>query len=133
VTATDADGGAMSLTWPDPLPAPSVDGDTVTYADVYSDVDLQVTAGVDGFSYVLVVHSAVGAAHPELATVTVDVSADGLTVSQDSDGVVIAENGTGDPVFTAPAAYMWDSSAPEDNGGEAAPDSPGVQSGDGSG
>jgi hypothetical protein len=117
VTATDPDGGSISLWWPDPLPSPVVHGDTVTYPEVLSDVDLQVTAGVDGFSYVLVVKSADAAADPALASVTVGISADGgLSLQQDGDGAVEAVNAAGDVVFSSPAAFMWDSSQPADEG-----------------
>jgi hypothetical protein len=112
LTATDPDGGSVSLTWPDPLPAPAVDGDTVTYPEVLPDVDLQVAAGVDGFSYVLVVKSATAAASPELASVSVGIDTDGLDVVQEPDGGVVVQDAAGEAVFSSPAAYMWDSSEP---------------------
>lgn len=113
LTATDPDGGQVSLTWPDPLPAPVIDGATVTYPEVLDGVDLQVAAGVDGFSYVLVVKSAAAAASPELASVTVGIdAAGGLEVVQEATGEVQARDAAGEVVFSAPAAYMWDSSIP---------------------
>jgi hypothetical protein len=115
LTATDPDGGSVSLTWPEPLPAPVVAGNTVTYPDVLPDVDLQVAAGVDGFSYVLVVKSATAAASPELASVSVGVdTAGGLSAVQDVDGAVVVQDASGEAVFSSPAAYMWDSSEPEE-------------------
>ncbi|QSB13579.1 LamG domain-containing protein [Natronosporangium hydrolyticum] len=113
VTATDPDGGSVSLWWPDELPTPVVDGETVTYPEVFDEVDLQVTAGVDGFSYVLVVKSAAAAVSPELAAVEVGITAgDGFDLLQDADGVVMVRDGAGEAVFSSPAAYMWDSSEP---------------------
>lgn len=115
LTATDPEGGSVSLTWPEPLPAPVVEGDTATYPEVLDDVDLQVTAGVDGFSYVLVVKSAAGAASPDLASVSVDVNTSpGLALVQDATGGVVVQDAAGDAVFSAPAAYMWDSSEPDE-------------------
>jgi hypothetical protein len=113
LTATDPGGGSVSLSWPVPLPAPVVDGATVTYPEVLPDVDLQVAAGVDGFSYVLVVKSAAGAANPELASVGVGIdTGGGLSVVQDADGGVVVQDASGEAVFSSPAAYMWDSSEP---------------------
>lgn len=114
VKATDPDGGWMSLTWPDPLPAPTLDGNTATYSEVFTDTDLRITAGVDGFSYVLVVKSAAAASSQALDSVSVDIATDGLDVLQDSDGTVVVRDPAGDTVFSSPAAYMWDSSQVED-------------------
>jgi hypothetical protein len=115
LTATDPDGGSVSLSWSEPLPAPVIDGSTVTYPEVLDDVDLQVAAGVDGFSYVLVVKSAAAAASPALDSVSVGIQADGLALGQEPDGSVAAKDVTGEVVFSAPAAYIWDSSTPEDS------------------
>lgn len=134
VTATDPDGGSVSLWWPEALPTPVVDGDIVTYAEVLPDVDLRVNAEVDGFSYVLVVKSAAAAASPELASVSVGIEAGGgLAVLQDADGVVVVRDAAGETVFSAPAAYMWDSSEPEGGEPEGDPESGVAAEGDGSG
>jgi hypothetical protein len=102
LTATDPGGGSVSLSWPVPLPAPVVDGATVTYPEVLPDVDLQVAAGVDGFSYVLVVKSAAGAANPELASVGVGIdTGGGLSVVQDADGGVVVQDASGEAVFSS--------------------------------
>lgn len=110
VTATDPGGGSLSLSWPDPLPEPTLAGDTATYPQVYPGVDLAVTAGVDGFSYRLVVHTRAAAANPALARVEVGVAGDGLAVRQDPHGRVAAVDAAGEPVFTAGSAAMWDAS-----------------------
>jgi concanavalin A-like lectin/glucanase superfamily protein len=117
LTATDPDGGQVSLSWPAPLPAPVLDGVTVTYPEVLAGVDLQVAAGVDGFSYVLVVKNAAAAANPALDSVSVGIQAQGLTLVQEPDGSVAAKDATGTVAFSAPAAYMWDSSTPPDEAG----------------
>lgn len=114
VTATAPEGGSISLTWPETLPAPAIDGDTVTYADVFTDVDLQVTADVDGFAYALVVKTSAAAADPALSAIDIGITADGLTVTQDETGAITATDATGEALFSAPAAYMWDSSTNPD-------------------
>lgn len=125
LTATDPDGGSVSLSWPDPLPVPVVDGATVTYPEVLPDVDLRVAAGVDGFSYVLVVKSAAAAISPELASVSVGIDAGELDVVQEADGGVTVQDAAGEAVFSAPAAYMWDSSTPVDDGAGVDSEEPG--------
>ncbi|MCH7231580.1 hypothetical protein L0U85_12070 [Glycomyces sp. L485] len=114
VTATSPEGGAVSLIWPDPLPAPLVAEDTVTYSEVLPDVDLQVVSGIDGFSYALVVKTPEAAADPALAAIDIGISSDGLTVTQDEAGAISAVDAAGEVVFAAPAAYMWDSSLDPD-------------------
>lgn len=101
VTVTDPAGGALWLSWPGPLPVPELAGDTARYADVYPGVDLWVTAGADGFSYRLVVHTAEAAANPALVRVEVGIAAAGLVVSQNAGGLVEAVDAAGEPVFTS--------------------------------
>jgi hypothetical protein len=115
LTATDPDGDAVSLTWPAPLPQPVIDGTTVTYPEVLTGVDLQVSAGVDGFSYVLVVKDAEAAASPQLASLSVGIDAGDLQVVQDVGGGVVVQDPSGETVFSSPAAYMWDSSEPDES------------------
>ncbi|MFI1592140.1 FG-GAP repeat domain-containing protein [Streptomyces halstedii] len=104
------DGRAMSLTWPAPLPKPVVADDTVLYSEVLPGVDLKLRADNDGFSQLLVVKTAQAAAQPELKTVALKMSADGLDISADAHGNLSATDPAGQRVFTAPAPRMWDSS-----------------------
>nr|WP_255672839.1 LamG-like jellyroll fold domain-containing protein [Glycomyces amatae] len=115
VSATAPEGGSVSLTWPGTLPAPVIEGDTATYAEVLAGVDLQVTASVDGFTYALVVKNAEAAANPALASMNIGIDAEGLTVTQDEAGAVVATDSAGEPLFTAPGAYMWDASLDPDS------------------
>jgi hypothetical protein len=57
------DGHTLSLTWPDPLPVPTIEpGGTAAYAGVLGpDIDLRVKATPEGFSHVLVVKTAAAA------------------------------------------------------------------------
>ncbi|CAO0837191.1 Lipoprotein OS=Streptomyces microflavus OX=1919 GN=Smic_45660 PE=4 SV=1 [Streptomyces microflavus] len=70
----------MSWTWPQPLPKPEADGDTLTFEDVLPDVDLKVKAGPAGFSSLLVVKTAEAAADPALKQVDFDLDTNGLAV-----------------------------------------------------
>jgi hypothetical protein len=108
---------ALSISWPSPLPSPipspTVSGPVATYANVLPGVDLVVTATVQGgFSHSLVVHDAIAAANPALATLRLVTSGAGLTLTADPAGNITATDGVGHPVFTAPTALMWDSPVP---------------------
>lgn len=116
VTATSPDGGVVSLTWTQgALPAPTVDGDAVTYAGVLPGVDLKVHSGVDGFTYALVVNTPESVVSGALDTIPIGISAEGLTVAQDpATNEITASDTAGNVVFSAPAAYMWDASVATD-------------------
>ncbi|MGW8993900.1 FG-GAP repeat domain-containing protein [Streptomyces zhihengii] len=105
------DGRSMSLSWPDVLPVPAVDGDTATYAEVLPGVDLKLRAGISGYGQLLVVKSAEAAANPALKTLTYGLSTDGVSVAADEHGNLRAVNPAGQDVFTAPTPFMWDSSS----------------------
>ncbi|WP_182604595.1 hypothetical protein [Streptomyces alkaliphilus] len=105
-------GGKLALTWPEPLPAPVLEGLRATYPDVLPDVDLRMEAVDDGFLSLFVVHTPEAAANPAL-----DELRQGLDVQVSEDGGLEAvDTGTGGTVFRAPTPLMWDSSlAGEDN------------------
>ncbi|WP_244904979.1 FG-GAP-like repeat-containing protein [Streptomyces prasinopilosus] len=105
------DGRSISLTWPSPLPKPSISGDTVTYPDVLPDVDLKLRASSSGFAQLLVVKTAEAATNPELQTVSYAMSSNGVEVAADEHGNIRAVNPGGQEVFTAPTPRMWDSSS----------------------
>ncbi|GAA1968005.1 hypothetical protein [Kitasatospora viridis] len=105
------DGKRLSISWPGTLPAPAVSGDTATYPAVLPDVDLAVTARGDGFSEVLVVKSAAAAANPQLATIHLGTTTDGLTLSQDNTGDALATDSGGHTVFAASPPMLWDSAS----------------------
>ncbi|NYH51392.1 hypothetical protein HNR06_000981 [Nocardiopsis arvandica] len=101
---------SVDLGWEGELPTPTLDGDQATYADVLPDVDLVLTAGVEGFTQVLVVHTPEAAASPELAELELALDTAGVTMAADEHGNL---NATGDEggqsVFSAQAPTMWDS------------------------
>lgn len=109
----ERDGHVLEFDVPFELPAPQVEGPTVTYADVLPGVDLVASVNDDGtgFSEVLRVESPEAAAHPALQRLDFDVQVtDGLDVAAD-DGGFVATDGAGARVFTSPTPLMWDSGA----------------------
>lgn len=110
VATLQAVGKQLSLSFPVPLPAPSLSGSTAVYADVLPGTDLKVTAdGQGAVSVVLVVHDAAAAANPQLRQLALAVQAPGLTLAVGKAGDVTAVNGGGHVVFAAPTPFMWDS------------------------
>ncbi|MEV7415410.1 discoidin domain-containing protein [Streptomyces sp. NPDC089919] len=103
------DGRELELSWPRPLPKPTLNGNVATYPNVLPDVDLQLKADVDGFSQLLVVKTAAAAAHPDLATLKLGVDTVGLAVTADATGNLFARNPAGQAAFVSPAPMMWDS------------------------
>lgn len=116
---------SLALTWPATLPEPVLDGATATYADVLPDVDLQVTADVDGFSHVLVVKSRQVALSGALDRLRFGVKAEGLSVRQGQGGGMRAVDASGAEVFAAPTPLMWDSPADQQGRRMAAANQPG--------
>ncbi|WP_174546718.1 LamG-like jellyroll fold domain-containing protein [Nocardiopsis dassonvillei] len=110
---------SVALDWVADLPTPTLDGDQATYADVLPDVDLVLTAGVEGFTQVLVVHTPEAAASPELAELELPLDATGVSVVADEHGNIeaIGDEG-GQSVFTAQAPAMWDSTGQDEAAGE---------------
>ncbi|GAA2028494.1 LamG domain-containing protein [Nocardiopsis rhodophaea] len=101
---------AVELDWPGELPAPTLEEDRATYADVLPEVDLVLTAGSDGFSQVLVVKTREAAANPDLAELELALGTRGVRMSADAAGNLeaLGDKG-GESVFTASAPAMWDS------------------------
>ncbi|WP_435132267.1 FG-GAP-like repeat-containing protein [Actinacidiphila sp. bgisy144] len=123
-TLTNA-GRQLALSWPTSLPTPTVTGNQAVYGDVLPNVDLEVTADEQGgFSEVLVVKTAQAAADPDLASLTLATSGQGVAVSTDAGGNLTAtDTSTGAVAFQAAAPLMWDSTTttqPAANGTKAA-------------
>src|SRR6266545_5656659 len=113
--ATLTEGGReLTVSWPAPLPVPTLAGYTAVYAGVLPDVDLRVTATAKGFAEVLVVKTRAAAANPALRTVRFGLSTKDLTVVATAGGGAEARDEQGRAVFVAPAPLMWDSA---DQGG----------------
>ncbi|MFF1961824.1 LamG domain-containing protein [Streptomyces sp. NPDC058220] len=107
---TIAEGGrSVSLGWPGSLPAPRLEGERAVYEDVLPDVNLIVTATVEGFRQVLEVETPAAASNPALDHIEYQLSAEQLTVRSGVGGGVEALDGNGRAVFRSPAAQMWNS------------------------
>lgn len=103
----------LSFSWPRKLPTPSVSGATITYPDVFKDVDLRLTANIlGGFSEIIVVKTADAAADPALATLKLAVHGAGVKVSDDGHGNLQAATDRGQVMYSAPQPVMWDSGKP---------------------
>ncbi|MCU7728950.1 hypothetical protein ODJ79_35005 [Actinoplanes sp. KI2] len=103
-------GHSLGFTWPGRLPVPTVSGDTATYANVLSGVDLQITADATGYSSMLVVKTAEAAANPALASLQLGLGGTGVKVRATRDGAEAIDKATGRTVFHSDTALMWDSS-----------------------
>ncbi|MCP3759992.1 ricin-type beta-trefoil lectin domain protein [Streptomyces sp. TBY4] len=106
----EKDGKSLSIGWPDPLPAPRVEGSTALYPEVLPGVDLKIAADVDGFAQHLVVKTPEAAAHPRLASLSFGLSGKGVELKADDKGRLSAVDGKGQELFSAPVPAMWDSS-----------------------
>lgn len=102
-------GTSLSLGWPGQLPEPELDGASAVYRDVLPDVDLRVTASLEGVRHALVVKTPAAAAQQELKRIDYSVKAKGLSVREQPDGGLTAVDGNGQVVFRSSAAHMWDS------------------------
>jgi len=103
------DGKALAYGWPGTLPAPELDGDTATYAEVLPGVDLKVSASSVGYSYVMVVKSAEAAANDALASLALPVRGEGVEIRRSESGGVAAVDAAGTVVFEGAQPSMWDS------------------------
>ncbi|CAM3770077.1 RICIN domain-containing protein [Kibdelosporangium persicum] len=106
LASLEQDGKVLALSWPGALPAPELTGDTATYREVLPGVDLRVTADVDGFSQVLVVHNAEAAANPALREIRFRTS--GLKIKAGENGKTMAVDEGGNVVFESGAPTMWE-------------------------
>jgi hypothetical protein len=107
----------VAFGWEGPLPAPVLDGNTATYADVKPGIDLAVEATVNGLETFYIVKNRAAAAQVTEISVPIAgqevashrISADGRLTLLDDDQQKVA---------TSPAPLMWD--ARTDSGGEPA-------------
>ncbi|MFE5795049.1 LamG domain-containing protein [Streptomyces sp. NPDC056503] len=118
------DGQSVSMGWPGQLPEPRLDGERAIYENVLPDVNLILTATVEGFRQVLEVETPAAAALPELKAINYSLEADGLRLREGVVGSVEALDGNGQVVFRSPTARMWnsagdDGAAPEGAGASA--------------
>ncbi|MFI1583967.1 hypothetical protein [Embleya sp. NPDC020630] len=103
-------GRKLTLSWPTVLPRPILSGNGALYPGVLPDVDLKVVAGEQGgFTHTLVVKTPQAAKNPQLATLKLGLTGDGVTVATNPDGSLTAKTADNKIAFTAPTPTMWDS------------------------
>ncbi|MDP9791935.1 hypothetical protein J2S43_000447 [Catenuloplanes nepalensis] len=127
---TVRDGQDMHLTWPTPLPPPTIDGDAAKYVEVLPGVDLVLRATATGFTHVLVVKTPEAADAPQVRQVQFEVGGDARLV-EDPDGGLRAITDTVE-IASADAPIMWDSTTtpttaarvPQVGGGAPRPSTP---------
>lgn len=92
------------------LPAPTLAGDTATYAEVLPGVDLELTATRLGFAQLLKVKRAPSAAtRAALAKITIPVTAEGASVERTAQGQLQVRDVTTKKILgVAAAPVMWD-------------------------
>ncbi|WP_447006687.1 LamG-like jellyroll fold domain-containing protein [Saccharothrix isguenensis] len=111
------DGNEVGLKWSGDLPEPVLDGPRATYPDVLPGVDLEVEAGLKGFSEVLVVKTPEAARTPEVRMIAFGTHVADVQVEDGpkiDDGLIV-RNSAGMPVFSGQASRMWDSSGDSDD------------------
>jgi hypothetical protein len=109
-------GQSVSFTWPTALPTPTISGDTALYPAVMAGVDLRLRASAESYSEVLTVHDATAAANPALAHLTLNVTADGLSLTAAPDGQISATDTSGVEVFHGATPVVWDSASDPQTG-----------------
>ncbi|MFJ4964308.1 LamG domain-containing protein [Streptomyces sp. NPDC088729] len=114
-------GRSITMGWSGELPKPRLEGERAVYDDVLPDVNLILTATVEGFRQVLEVETLEAAANPELAALEYGLESEGLRVHEGAAGTLEAVNGNGQVVFRSPSARMWNSA------GDATPAGPSAQ------
>ena len=102
-------GDWVTESWPyGALPTPQISGSSVTYPNVFPDVDLELTATAPGMSEVLVVKTPAGAADPQLANVQFGIAGATLTVANSTTKALLATTPGGAKAVSA-APLWWDS------------------------
>ncbi|MEV5783758.1 LamG-like jellyroll fold domain-containing protein [Streptomyces sp. NPDC052287] len=102
-------GQSVSLDWPGQLPKPRLEGTRAVYDNVRPDVNLILTATVEGFRQVLEVKTLEAAKDPALASLQYSMNVEGLRVQEGAAGTMEALDGNGQVVFRSPSARMWNS------------------------
>ncbi|MER5750100.1 LamG-like jellyroll fold domain-containing protein [Streptomyces sp. NPDC002088] len=108
VTIAD-DGQSVALGWPGKLPEPRLEGARAVYENVRPDVNLILTATVEGFRQVLEVETLEAAKDPALASLEYAMDVEGLRIREGAAGSMDAVDGNGQVVFRSPSARMWNS------------------------
>ncbi|WP_371501138.1 hypothetical protein OG871_30100 [Kitasatospora sp. NBC_00374] len=109
-TMTSPDGKKLALSAPFALPAPRVEGDSLVYAAVAPDTDLEVTATkAGGVTTVVVLKTQAAADNPAIRNLHFATTTDGVTVGSDAAGNLTAKTADGSMRWIATTPQMWDS------------------------
>jgi RHS repeat-associated protein len=101
-------GNTLSWSWPSVLPAPTVSGDTATYADVVDGGDLVVTATPTGFRHDIVLrHAPTGR-----LSIAIPVATGGPVMSKGAGGGLAVKTKHGRRLVSAPRPVMYDAPDP---------------------
>ncbi|MBE3013090.1 DNRLRE domain-containing protein [Microbispora sp. NEAU-D428] len=121
VTMT-ARGQKYALSWPTPLPKPTVSGNVATFPDAAGKgADLVVTVLATGFRHDVVLRER----PTKPVEIRIGVQSKGLTLSEGADGRLLLKDGKDKkPVASAPQPVMWDA-PPGSDGGQDATGKPG--------
>lgn len=108
---TDAvESGTVEIVWDgDPLPSPTLQGNTATYSDVRPGVDLVLTALPSGYTQTLVLSTPAAAEGVINDPIDLHFAGDDLTFETDDAGHTTAVNGAGQTVYDGASAVLWDS------------------------
>ncbi|CAL9601044.1 hypothetical protein SUDANB96_05452 [Streptomyces sp. enrichment culture] len=107
------EGQSVTMGWPGTLPEPRLDGQRAIYENVRPDVNLILTATVEGFRQVLEIETLQAAQDPALASLEYSLDANGLRTREGAVGSVEAIDSNGKVVFRSPSARMWNSAGQE--------------------
>ncbi len=99
----------VTLSWPDELPAPELEGNVATYSNVLEGVDLKVTVTETGPTTVLVVKNEQAASNPELSRLELGFVVEGGSSQQEPGGALEILDDSGRPVAFSGEPLMWDS------------------------
>lgn len=108
------DSRDLEWRWPDVLPAPAVDGDTVTYKNVLPHGDLVVTATPTGFEHSVVLNQQPA----ESIDIKTPIVTDGADMVDSPSGGFSIEKASGEAIVSSPGPLMWDSSLGNEGGPE---------------
>jgi RHS repeat-associated protein len=113
-TAASLDVGTRSfdLGWPDPLPQPTIDGDTATYPDVLPGVDLTLRATPTGYEHSFVLN----APPTQPLTINEPLALAGLKVTVNADGNLTLTDKSGKVIAQADPAQMFDATIGDHSG-----------------
>lgn len=104
------DGAAsLALTWPTVLPQPTISGSSATYANVLPGVDVVVRVGAEDFATFVVVKTRQAARDPRIREIRYGLVESGVTTSTTNGEQLLVKDTSGNTLFEAGQALMWDS------------------------